>query len=437
MSKIKKIVVLLGDIVVLYGALLMTLAIRYGIENVGSSFIVHFRPFTVVFLVWLVIFYINDLYKNEFLRINYPTTQKFLFSIAINITASIMLFYLFPAFFELTPKTNLFLITAIFGLIDLGWRFLVSKIYISNGLKNRLFVIGNSKALDEILNYVKTNPQLGYETIIHTKDFSEIKNLIQICIDKKINTIIIQSQLKNNPEVVKAIYKLLSKKISIVDSITFYEIIFQKIALEELEESWFLEKIIPHHPIYETIKRILDIILSAILIIILFPIMLLVIILIKLTSKGSSIYTQERTGLNDKIFILYKFRSMISNHSGPLATAENDNRITSIGKFIRYTHIDEIPQLFNILKGNISFIGPRAEASKLVEIYSQLPYYDLRHIIKPGLTGWAQVNYKPSSTLEEANEKLKYDIYYIKNRSLALDFLILLKTVKYLFMSLK
>ena len=112
----------------------------------------------------------------------------------------------------------------------------------------------------------------------------------------------------------------------------------------------------------------------------------------------------KRIGKNDKPFILQKFRSMKECGNGPLWTEKNDNRITAFGKFIRYTHLDELPQLFNILKGDISFIGPRPENNELVEMYKQLPYYDIRHLIKPGLTGWAQINYKPSASIEEAKK---------------------------------
>jgi lipopolysaccharide/colanic/teichoic acid biosynthesis glycosyltransferase len=139
-------------------------------------------------------------------------------------------------------------------------------------------------------------------------------------------------------------------------------------------------------------------------------------------------------GINNQIFTLYKFGTMIYDR-GPLWTEKNDNRLTKLGKFLRYTHLDEIPQLYNIFKGDMSFIGPRAERKELAELYNQLPYYEIRHFIKPGLTGWAQVNYKPSASIKEAEEKLRYDLYYIKNRSLILDCLILIKTIKYLFIN--
>ncbi|TSA45713.1 sugar transferase, partial [bacterium] len=132
---------------------------------------------------------------------------------------------------------------------------------------------------------------------------------------------------------------------------------------------------------------------------------------------------------------LYKFRVMVVNHSGSPWTVKNDARFTFVGKILNHTHLNEIPQLFNILRGDMSFIGPRPESKDLVKIYQQLPYYDLRHVIKPGLSGWAQINYKPSVSLEEAYEKLGYDIYYIKNRSFLLDFVIILKTIRYVFTS--
>ncbi len=436
MSKIKKFINLFGDIAILYASLAIALFIRYQGENVQARFNDHLIPFSVIFIVWLAVFYLTDLYQSRYFNFNYQAFQRLLFSISLNVVISIILFYLFQAFFQLTPKTNLFIFAIVFSALDTLWRFILAKFYISSGWRNRLLVIGESSSIKEIISHLKANPQFGYDPIAALEEFPKNGEIKKIILENKIDTVVVHSYFKKDREIAKEIYRLLTLKISVIDSAAFFETIFQKVPLGDLEESWFIEKIPSRRPIYETAKRIMDIALSLLLIIILLPVMALIIIAIKLTSAGPAIYKQTRTGLNNKPFVLYKFRSMITNHSGPLATAENDSRITPVGKYLRYTHLDEISQLFNILKGNISFIGPRAEASKLVETYSQLPYYDLRHIIKPGLTGWAQVNYKPSATLEEANEKLKYDIYYIKNRSLGLDFLILLKTIKYLFTSL-
>lgn len=437
MSRIKTYLIIFGDIILLYGALILTLVIRYGKDYFREPLANHLNPFSLIFVLWILIFFLADLYKDKNLKTNPLTIQMFTLTIAISVASSIILFYLFPSFFKLTPKTNLFIFALIFGILDFGWRFMLVKIYISSGMRNRLLIIGDSKIIDETIDHLKNNPQIGYDAVFQIKDYGQKnkEDISQIIANCKINTIVIQSHLKKDLKLVKILYKYLSAEISVMDLITFYEMIFQKLPLEEMEESWFIEKIAPHHPLYEYSKRFIDIILSLFLIIVLLPLTILIAILIKMTSKGPIVYKQERVGLNDKNFILYKFRTMVANHSGPSWTTQNDDRITPFGKIMRYTHLDEIPQLFNILKGNISFIGPRAEASKLVEIYRQLPYYDLRHIIKPGLTGWAQLNYKPSASLEEAREKLRYDIYYIKNRSLIFDLLIILKTIKYIFLS--
>ena len=430
MAKFKTAIIIFGDIAVLYVSLILTLIIRYGQDSFKEPLAAHLKPFSLIFIVWVLIFYLFDLYKDRLFRISFETIRMLILAISINIVASIILFYLFPAFFKLTPKTNLAIFALIFGISDILWRFILIKIYVSGGFKNRLQIIGDSPIINEIVDYLKNNPQLGYDLTWPNRQASGLKN-------DQADTIVIQSHLKKNPEFIKTIYQLLPKKIAVIDLITFYETIFQKLPLKELDESWFIEKITTYRNFYDAAKRTIDFCLALFLNIIFLPLILAIALLIKSTSKGLAIYKQTRTGVNNKPFILFKFRTMKINEPGPLWTDKNDKRLTWIGKILRYTHLDEIPQLYNILKGEMSLIGPRAERKELTELYGQIPYYEIRHIIKPGLTGWAQVNYKPSASVEEAAEKLQYDIYYIKNRSLILDFLILLKTIKYLFVSLK
>ena len=416
---------------ILYGALILTLIFRYGPNYFGESFDVHLKPFSIIFVIWLVTFYLADLYKEKRLRISPATIQVFILAIIISVTSSVILFYLFPSFFKLTPKTNLAIFALVFGILNIGWRIILVKIYISGGWRNRLLLIGDSPIIDELINYLKNNPQIGYDVAAQKSE----NDISQIIAKNKINIIVIQTYLKKDRKIIKIFYQLLPSKIAIVDLITFYETIFQKLPLKELDESWFIDKITTRRHLYDAIKRLIDICLSLFLIIIFLPLILIIAILTKLSSRqGPVIYKQERIGVNNKPFTLYKFGTMQVDE-GPLWTTENDKRLTWFGKILRYSHLDEIPQLYNILKGDISFIGPRAERRELVELYKQLPYYEIRHIIKPGLTGWAQLNYKPSASLEEAREKLQYDIYYIKNRSLVLDLLILLRTVRYLFIS--
>ena len=438
MTILKKLIVLIGDIFVLYGALALTLIVRYGLSNFREPLISHLKPFSLIFIIWLIIFFLADFYKDKNSRITPEVIQNFVLTITISIVASIIFFYLFPGLFKLTPKTNLVIFALIFGMLDFGWRFILIKVSISSGWRDRLLIIGDSKIINEIIYFLKNNPQFGYDVAYQIKEYNGNKtgeNIMEIVSSDQITTIAIKPHIKHEPEIAKIIYQLLPFKINVIDSTTLYEMIFQKVPLEELEESWFIEKIAMRRSFYDFAKRVLDILLSIILGIIFLPLCIVIAILIKLSSRqGPVIFKQERVGINDKGFILYKF-GIMKEDKGPLTTAKNDERLTFLGKILNRTHLNELPQLYNIFKGDISFIGPRAESRELVELYRQLPHYEIRHIIKPGLTGWAQLNYKPSASLEEAKEKLQYDLYYIKNRYLILDLMILLKTIRYLFIS--
>ncbi len=181
------------------------------------------------------------------------------------------------------------------------------------------------------------------------------------------------------------------------------------------------------------IKRVFDILCTLLLIVVSLPVMLLTAVLIKLESRGPLLYRQERVGLNGKTFQVCKFRSMRTDaekDGRPIWAAANDNRVTRVGGVIRKLRIDELPQLFNVLKGDMSLVGPRPERPFFVEqLTAQIPYFAARHSVKPGVTGWAQVRYQYGSTIEDAQEKLQYDLYYVKNHSLILDMLILFETV--------
>jgi len=443
MTKAKKIVILLGDILILYGALTLTLIFRYGQSHFGESFYAHIKPFSLIFLIWLITFYLADLYKEKCLRIGLVMIRAFILALIVNVISSIILFYLFPLFFQLTPKTNLAIFALIFGILDITWRFILVKIYISGGLKNRLLIIGDSPIISEVINYLKTNPQIGYDVAAQIKEsFGQgaEESINQIIAKEKIDTIVLRPQLKKELKFAKIFYQLLTSKISVIDLITFYEIIFKKLPLDELEESWFIEKVSLRRHFYDVVKRTIDVFFSLLLSLILLPLMLIITILIKLTSNGPIVLKQKRIGENEKKFTLYKFRTMKidAERNGAQWATKNDPRVTPVGRLLRRTHLDELPQLLNIIKGDISFVGPRPERPEFVsQLEEKIPYYEIRHLIKPGLTGWAQINYRYGASIEDAHEKLQYDIYYIKNCSLLIDVLILLKTVRLLFITPK
>jgi len=223
--------------------------------------------------------------------------------------------------------------------------------------------------------------------------------------------------------------------IYVTDHLSFWERESRRILVDDLNPSWLIysDGFRLSSVINEFVKRVGDIVVSLVLLILALPILVTAWIAIPLESRGSAIYRQERVGRHGRVFVLYKFRSMRSDAEagGPQWAAEGDARITAIGRLIRRTRIDEIPQIFNVLKGDMSFIGPRPERPHFVErLRQQIPFFNERHRVRPGITGWAQINYPYGASVEDAKEKLSFDLYYIKNYSLLLDVIVLFSTVE-------
>ena len=223
--------------------------------------------------------------------------------------------------------------------------------------------------------------------------------------------------------------------IRIEDDATFYEGINGKIRLESLRPSWLIfSDGFKKSWLSLTTKRLLDIAASFILLIIALPVMILTSMLVKLDSRGPVFFKQERMGMDGRIFTLFKFRSMREDaeaKSGPVWATKDDDRVTRVGGIIRKTRLDELPQLINVLKGDMSFVGPRPERPFFIEqLKEKIPYYALRESVRPGVTGWAQIRYPYGASVEDAFEKLQYDLYYTKNMSFLLDLTLIFDTIK-------
>lgn len=435
MSILKKFSILLGDFLILYLSLVLMLIVRYGPEELQVRLGDHLLPFTLIIFLWLTIFYLSDFYHQK--ALNQKRIPKSLgTAVLFSLLTSAIVFYLFGDFFKLTPKTNLLIFGAVFFVLDFLWKFSISRLFTSGALG--IIILGDSPLVAETTNYIKENPQTGYKTVLWLKTANqESIQKIEQALKNREAQVIVSVQPSLNKELMSRLMEFLSFEANFIDFWDFYEMIFEKVPLEELEEGWFVENITARRPVYDHIKRFVDLALSLLLLILLLPLSVLIALAIKFSSHDPAIYRQKRTGKNGRIITIYKFRTMIHENGGPLWTEENDERVTKLGKFLRFTHLDEIPQLWNILRGDISFTGPRPERTELAKEFGKFPYYEMRHIVKPGLSGWAQVNYRPSASLEEAYEKLRYDVFYVKNRSFFLDTKIILKTIKYLFLSYK
>lgn len=439
--KLKQTTLLLGDVLILYASLAVTLFVRYsGLSREAVD--VHFWPFTFIFAIWLITFYIGGLYDLKSLKNDLDFYKKFITLLVINGVLATILFYFIPAF-GITPKTNLFTAIIIFGLANYVWRTFYNTLLSAGAPENRILMIGYSKTVEDLTGHISKNPQLGYEIKFWMKEGlqdKEFEHLAQVILTNKINLIVVPAHIKKNSKAARLIYKNLVLGIEVLDLSELYEKVFQKLPLAELEEVWFLENLAKRHKVYEFIKRPIEILLALIMALALLPLAIVIGLSVALTSKGPAIFRQTRSGRNEREFMIYKFRTMRADaeKDGPQWSTPGDQRATFIGKVLRATHLDELPQLINIIKGDLSFVGPRPERPEFVaHLKKEVPYFELRLLVRPGVTGWAQINYKYGSSVEDAYEKLQYDMYYLKNRSLTLDAIILLRTVKYLFTNLK
>lgn len=428
MDRFRKFLIFLVDFVSFFGALYLCLMLR----NYANLFNSHLLLFAVLFAGWLILAYIFDLLTPRKLVHNSSLFNLMTTACITHLLCAFAFLYLFQSFFALTPKTNLIIFEVLFFLFAYLLRTVLGTVF---QRYMRVPVIFLDKDVPEkVVEDIKKGMYTGYK-ILSAPPVTDFKSIREIVGEKKGETVIVVQDSITGEKTVEMIYQLKLDGYTIISLSDFYESILLKEPLEILDEKWFVENL-KTLKVYDFSKRVFDIILSIILIIIFSPIALLVAVAVKLQDGGSILYAHTRAGKNNKEFVLYKFRSMVPVHNNFVWTIKDDNRITPVGKFIRRSHLDEIPQLINILKGDISFVGPRPEQSKIIEaIRERVPYFDVRTYVKPGLTGWAQLHYLASASIDENAEKLKYDLYYIKRRSFILDILIIIKTVKLFFMT--
>lgn len=312
-------------------------------------------------------------------------------------------------------------------------RILLIKILENLNIKEYVLLLLPKSNKSKNNKFNKYKKLFGFKII--TKKLNDSKNLEKLIKDKNINIVVTELPLTKS-----YLQKLCEiscfKDLTLMPDYKFIEKYFGKIDLELAPKEYIFENLIVKSPFYEFLKRLIDIIFGIfgmLIFILIFPI---IYIAIKLEDGGRIFYIQKRVGYQNKIFNLYKFRTMIEKAQkyGPLTTQENDKRITKVGKILRKLHIDEIPQFINLLKGDLSLIGPRPEQPKISKIYEkEIPFYSFRTSVKPGIIGWAQINYGYAKNKAQTIEKLKYDLYYIKNRNLILDFEIILKVLSSIF----
>lgn len=430
-KQLRKLALITGDITLLYLSLFLTLLIRYWAIPDSATLASHILPFSIIYAVWVALLYIFDLYDvNKFISSSSLEIQLVRTMMSAG-AFSIFIFYVLP-FFYIAPKTNLVLNIALATILLWGWRKLFF-LYISRGSKIPVLFLGDGNEVNEVTKYLNDRPQLGYKTL-GILEKGRVKGELKKEIEKQnIEILVISEEVKADKDLVAILYSILPQGITVISFDKFYESVTGKIPVYQINKSWFLENLIEiNRQSFEKTKEAVDTVLGILLlplVAILYPIIGLA---IKATSSGPILYKQKRVGKNGEIFELLKFRSMVKNaeQDGAQWAKEGDVRVTLIGNFLRKTRLDELPQIWNVVKGDLSFIGPRPERPEFVEELKQkIPFYSSRLLVKPGLSGWAQTNFPYGASVEDATEKLQYDLYYIKNRTLFLDLVIALKTI--------
>ncbi len=442
----KRFFLFLGDVLILYFSLYLTLFIRYG-GGLSEQVSIHLVPFSLLFIFWLLVFYIAGLYELNLSRNSPEFYSSLLTSVAVSAAISVLFFYLIPDV-QIAPRRNLLIYIAVFtGLISL-WRWLYNRI-LGQTFRNNTIIVGFNQLAYDLAKFLNRNPQYGYNLkyaldiseeaafSFQSTDFRKVrgaKDIERIIENEHINTIILSPESYRLPDIIDVFYKASKRNVQFINLATAYEEILKKVPLEAVNQLWFLENISRGQKrLYEFLKRASDLILAVVggtVLLILFPFVALG---IKFGSVGPIFYRQRRVGKGGKLFEVIKFRTMVQDaeQNGAVWAQKQDPRVTKFGKFMRKTRIDELPQVISILKGEMSIVGPRAERPEFVEkLKKQIPFYEERLLIRPGLSGWAQINYGKDLDSNDTKEKLQYDLYYIKNRSFTIDMAVVLKTIK-------
>jgi sugar transferase (PEP-CTERM system associated) len=323
-----------------------------------------------------------------------------------------------------------------------GWRLGFAWLVQLPILVERVYVLGTGERAQRLVQGLRQNPELGVEIASWTGRMegavtrdSVAAHLMEVVQKQKIHRVIVAMPDRRGTVPMRELLDLRMQGVKIEEATSWLEKMSGKIEVENLYPSWLVfGEGFRRSTIFIVVRRVISIIISLIGLILVLPLLPLIMLAIRLDSKGPVFYTQARVGKAGRIFQVVKFRTMRQDAeaaNGPQWAGDRDPRVTRVGKFLRASRLDEIPQLWCVLKGDMAFVGPRPERPEFIEWLSkEIPYYGMRHMVRPGLTGWAQVKYKYGSTVEDAREKLQYDLFYIKNASIGLDLLIMFLTIK-------
>jgi sugar transferase (PEP-CTERM system associated) len=438
---IRTLILLVGEALIVWTSFLLAAVIElredsYLVLNYEGGYIKIFVVTGVVLLCshWF------DLYDTA--RLNTKGELYFRLLMVPGLLAFVMagISYARPDFLLGGGSSVLGLLILTFALI--GWRLGYGWLVQLPILVERVYVLGTGERAQRVVQGLRQNPEIGVEIASWTGKLEGAVNLettaahlMEVVKKQKVHRVIVAMPDRRGTIPMQELLQLRMQGVKVEEATSWLEKISGKIEVDHLYPSWLVfSEGFRRSPTFMVIRRLISIVISLIGSILAAPLVPLIMLAIRLDSRGPVFYRQTRVGKAGRVFKVVKFRTMRQNaemDSGPKWAGDHDPRVTRVGRFLRASRLDEIPQLWCVLKGDMAFVGPRPERPEFIEWLSEeIPFYGVRHMVRPGLTGWAQVKYKYGSTIEDAREKLQYDLYYIKNASIGFDLLIMFLTVK-------
>ncbi len=433
---LKRALLFAADLLLLNLALILALTVRQLAFPAPDMLTRNLIAFNVFHGVWLLIFYSVGLYDVERFTIPGALGRKVVQGAGISGLVTAVLLYAF-SFPKLQPKTILLLHLGLSALLLLGSRSLYIR-WSRKGATRKILLCGKESEIHQLQEFVDQNGYLGYEispplVLWEGEQMPLGSRILERLRGRPVDILAITRSLSEEASVRGFFYQLLCAGVHVIPVSHLFEELTGKIPISAINEGWLIENLREFNKRgFELFQRLLDLMAAVVLgigTLLLFPVIALA---IKLESRGPILFRQTRVGKGGRNFEVVKFRTMVrdAEPNGAQWTQDRDPRITAVGSFLRRTRLDELPQSWNVLRGEMSLVGPRPERPEFVkELSEKIPFYEARQLVKPGLTGWAQINFRYGASTEDAMEKLQHDLYYIKNRSLTLELSILVKTV--------
>ncbi|MDE1919632.1 MAG: sugar transferase [Patescibacteria group bacterium] len=426
---------LLGDFLILVASLWAALFLRNFAPPPFGYFEENLIPFVPVFLLSLVIFYVAGLYEKQTRPIRSIMGIRIFGAQAATVAIAAILFFALPL--AIAPKTILILYLVISVVAESLWRFYRMSREIREGNRSPALLIGSGPAVSELCDEVNGNDRylIRFVSCTDTSNLSKGGVFDATVSGMNAGARIVVVDV-SDPAIVRempALYDLMTKGITFLEFASLYEEIFDRVPLDHLDAGTLLEFLPKHHTFYDTMKRAFDVVLALLVSVIAVP--FIVLAALALTLEGGTPFIRpKRIGKGGKTIRLLKLRTMLFDDNAD-PELQKKNRVTALGRLLRKSRVDELPQLWNVITGDLSFIGPRPEFPKIAEVYErEVPQYQMRHLITPGLSGWAQIHDydAPRGPADVARtiRKVSYDLYYLKHRSFGLDLAIAVKTIR-------